>query len=1217
MLSLSSHLGRGDSGSNEMSIQTADLLNLNAEETLESSRKHFDVFETSFSDPFSHVAFSKSSVGNNFTASSSSSVACRNPSLESSSASISATPPLTSMGLSVLSPPIIKTQATSFPDSFGDTFVNSFASSAPITISIPGPHTHPHPPPALHANTLIPPPKSPKVKLAESSVSSSSSSSSTNNSHYSTIRPRKKTTDGAVESKTDVLSVLSLFSNSGNNNSNNSNNSSSASTGHNQNSLAPVSIAPPQKKTLIVRQPSIHKSTSIKLTASIPRPSGSSSSPKVFTEPTTTSSTSIRLDGQSFGCNFSSLSKSDFFPPQPQNQQQQQQQQQLKRNFSGLEHLDIFTDLDPLGTGRSKPYVDKKDFFQDLKPAKKPMQNQASVVQFEDDYEFSSNHNSLSTTASSTIIPTGQPFDAIAHTSNRFSEDPFGCLQFVPTHQATPMPDPFDTTSSSSNVPAPLFSAAFPPSNPSPPPPHPPPPPLAVATSAASASSAVANNPSLKPHSAIPTAPVIPPMPTISYIGAAKPKSPYVTRHQLRVAIPASQSDSDSETSITLASMRNSPGQGRMNTSVDSVEIPPPPRSCPAGRQSSLRSLTSMETAVQSATPAQVADLSSSEEETSSSEEASDRVPTDNSDELPMPPQPPPRPPIMMPPPLPPKGQPPTIPQRPSATPTDEELHNNENGPSPTPPLPIPVRKPKLSTGSRYSRRVSHEDAPPTYPNADAPRSKLPSKNRLNHISLGHLSNMSLVELASTLRLPPARLACMTLTELALRLAELNQSNDVEDHSEEDVFQSGNSSDSSPSQQNQKQHRPQQQVKGKAIGQVHSDQRTGLGEEEEEDEEEEEEDDQVQINIDEAEVCFKGGKKYEMLSDAQEAEPEEAFVANAVSDGQNACDKYAALREIMQQDLGVASIPAAISKPTAKEEQFADFDDMDLDPPNKDSVESGLNDLFNSLSIVRNTSTTRSNNALGFDDNFTASGQAAQSKIQKTDEAFSATGARPKIRSNPKVASISSGSVDFDDSIDEDSRSASKFIDAGLLNQASSWSNLPAREFVQRHEDEPSNRHMQNAPSGSINQSLDPDEDFADEFADKFAAFEARFPENPLEGFGDSFNDFDLSASRKKKGEPFADFDSAFGRARLDQSQIVKKSQSVNIFKRVDDPFDDDFFQVDEPKCSAKGHDDTPPPPGVEVAAAAAAKLFTTIVEDPFAWVQPFDDNFKFNDEFE
>lgn len=43
---------------------------------------------------------------------------------------------------------------------------------------------------------------------------------------------------------------------------------------------------------------------------------------------------------------------------------------------SGNNQFDVFTELDPLGTGRSKPYVDRKDFFQELKnPPKKVLKD--------------------------------------------------------------------------------------------------------------------------------------------------------------------------------------------------------------------------------------------------------------------------------------------------------------------------------------------------------------------------------------------------------------------------------------------------------------------------------------------------------------------------------------------------------------------------------------------------------------------------------------------------------------------------------------------------------------------------------------------------------------------------------------------------------------------------------------------------------------------------
>lgn len=43
---------------------------------------------------------------------------------------------------------------------------------------------------------------------------------------------------------------------------------------------------------------------------------------------------------------------------------------------------DVFTELDPLGTGRSKPYVDKKLFFQELKnPPKKVLKDLVPTTQ--------------------------------------------------------------------------------------------------------------------------------------------------------------------------------------------------------------------------------------------------------------------------------------------------------------------------------------------------------------------------------------------------------------------------------------------------------------------------------------------------------------------------------------------------------------------------------------------------------------------------------------------------------------------------------------------------------------------------------------------------------------------------------------------------------------------------------------------------------------------
>merc|ERR1711936_126340 len=62
-------------------------------------------------------------------------------------------------------------------------------------------------------------------------------------------------------------------------------------------------------------------------------------------------------------------------PPQQQPPVQLQPRQQMGIsgvNKSGSQDLaSLFTDLDPLGTGKSKPFVDKKDFFTDSKTAMK------------------------------------------------------------------------------------------------------------------------------------------------------------------------------------------------------------------------------------------------------------------------------------------------------------------------------------------------------------------------------------------------------------------------------------------------------------------------------------------------------------------------------------------------------------------------------------------------------------------------------------------------------------------------------------------------------------------------------------------------------------------------------------------------------------------------------------------------------------------------------
>lgn len=69
-------------------------------------------------------------------------------------------------------------------------------------------------------------------------------------------------------------------------------------------------------------------------------------------------------------------------------------------NQNGSKQFDVFTELDPLGTGRSKPYVDRKDFFQELKnPPKKVLKDlvteaptEATAPLFQANFENNSNN---------------------------------------------------------------------------------------------------------------------------------------------------------------------------------------------------------------------------------------------------------------------------------------------------------------------------------------------------------------------------------------------------------------------------------------------------------------------------------------------------------------------------------------------------------------------------------------------------------------------------------------------------------------------------------------------------------------------------------------------------------------------------------------------------------------------------------------------------------
>lgn len=74
-----------------------------------------------------------------------------------------------------------------------------------------------------------------------------------------------------------------------------------------------------------------------------------------------------------------------------------------------MSQFDVFTELDPLGTGKIKPYVDKKHFFQELKNPPKKVLNDL-----------------VSTTTAPTTQETLEQKPNNFFKSNVFESDPFG-----------------------------------------------------------------------------------------------------------------------------------------------------------------------------------------------------------------------------------------------------------------------------------------------------------------------------------------------------------------------------------------------------------------------------------------------------------------------------------------------------------------------------------------------------------------------------------------------------------------------------------------------------------------------------------------------------------------------------------------------------------------------------------------------------------------------
>lgn len=106
---------------------------------------------------------------------------------------------------------------------------------------------------------------------------------------------------------------------------------------------------------------------------------------------------------------------------------------------SKTELTDAFTDLDPLGTGKSRPYVDKKFFFQDLKNPPKRVLKDLSEPESVFDAHFSPHKRNLSGSSSLTSSSIGK-FDSIK-SIDPFEEEDFSKInldQFESTKSISP-----------------------------------------------------------------------------------------------------------------------------------------------------------------------------------------------------------------------------------------------------------------------------------------------------------------------------------------------------------------------------------------------------------------------------------------------------------------------------------------------------------------------------------------------------------------------------------------------------------------------------------------------------------------------------------------------------------------------------------------------------------------------------------------------------------
>ncbi|KAF4525992.1 hypothetical protein B566_EDAN000784 [Ephemera danica] len=385
----------------------------------------------------------------------------------------------------------------------------------------------------------------------------------------------------------------------------------------------------------------------------------------------------------------------------------------------GSGQFDVFTELDPLGTGKSRPYVDKKDFFQELKnPPKKVLKELAGEPkEGEPSQLFSATFEPSTQPGYSRVVHSPPVSNVLSHAPRSpdiagldpFADtDPFGETDpFVDEHMpdsATFPPDgtdPFDTCFADFT----MFGSQQ--------------------RDKKGNAASVYHGPlrvSLPPEKS--GTALLPPPPTSrrSSPTPSKPKSPRLTK-QISAAASTTLVRLPSPKSVHSKSSRRLAKQHTLADTRSMLHSPPSP----------LRN------------------LADEERLSSSSLELTDIAP-----------EPPPRPAASKPPPLPPKRQqqsgvslkPP--PRPPPTEQYDYINHNDEAEDSTSPPLPVPVRRPR-SRGSEIPRPRQQSSVeftnfslpPPPAPSVAREEKKIKNTGAAANLTLRQLTKMNISELAT------------------------------------------------------------------------------------------------------------------------------------------------------------------------------------------------------------------------------------------------------------------------------------------------------------------------------------------------------------------------------------------------------------------------------------------------------------------------------------